>query len=367
MTGTNLPIFIMPAAGMDDYVFHYANSLVKTHNDVFILIKDKTLQRFKKFIDPRVEIITIKNLRTRDLFSPFAYFSIASLSRKIINSGCKIFHIQNVGIWELILVLLLKGKVKIVTTIHDPLTHITSSFTLYNFIEFITKYTIKNSDGIVVHSYKHEIAIEKLFNFKTDKIHVHKMGAHDYYKNFENKIDKKKCILFFGEIRPNKGCDILIDAFLAIKDKIPGWTLTIAGRGYYWKSISKKVEGESSINPIIKYINDDEVADLFNSSEIVCTPYLNGSQSGIASLAGVFGLPLISFKFGNMEEILTDKKDVIFTDKNNVESLSSSLLELCNDNKKRIFLSKNITETCKKDWNWDSISEDVILFYKELL
>jgi glycosyltransferase involved in cell wall biosynthesis len=367
MSKTKLPIFIMPSAGMDDYVFHYANSLVKNHRDVSIIIQNKTLQRFKKFLDPRISVIITKNLRTRDLLSPLAYLSIFSLSRKIINSGCKVFHLQNVGIWELILVILLKRKVKIVTTIHDPLVHITSKFTIYNFIENITKYTIKISDGIVVHSIAHIAKIKKLSNFKNDKIHVHMMGAHDYYKNFENKIDRKKCILFFGEIRPNKGCDLLVDAFLAIKDKIPEWSLTIAGKGYYWESISNKVVGETSIKPIIKFINDDEVADLFNSSEIVCTPYLNGSQSGVASLAGVFGVPLVSFRFGNMEEILTDNKDVIFTDKNNVESLSASLLELCNDNEKRIFLSKNITKTCSEHWNWDSISKELILFYKRFL
>lgn len=368
MPNQNLNICIMPAAGMDDYVYHYANSLAEKNVSVHVIIDQKNLKRFKDFFNSKLNIIVFERFRLRNIFFLRSYKSIYELSKKILSTGSDIFHLQNVGLWELFLIYLLKRKTKIITTIHDPIKHHKSKINIYSVIESLTKLIIKNSDGIILHS---EPQKENIYNFaKIDKkyISVQQMGAHDFYKNFEKNIKKEKNILFFGEIRPNKGCDILIDAFLDIKDEIPDWNLVIAGRGYYWETIAKKVEGnEDRIKTMIRYINDNEVADIFNSSEIACTPYIKGTQSGIVSLAGVFGVALISFRFGNMEEILSDNKDVLFTNENTANSLSESIKFLCKNDQKRILLSKNILHTCQTEWSWDSITLNTILFYEKVI
>lgn len=88
-------------------------------------------------------------------------------------------------------------------------------------------------------------------------------------------------ILFFGSVNEYKGVNLLIEAFE--KSKLSDITkLVIAGKGLDYNIHSKNV---IRLN---RFVDDDEVASLFERACIVVYPYISATMSGVLSIAYYF-------------------------------------------------------------------------------
>ena len=113
------------------------------------------------------------------------------------------------------------------------------------------------------------------------------------------RLDTKR-LLFFGLARANKGLDIALDAF----SQLEGYELTIAGKSggsSYWESeIAPRVENllarSKRISVDDRFIDDQELPDLFNRHSCVLLPYTRAfqSQSGILFLALGARVPVVA-------------------------------------------------------------------------
>ncbi len=96
-------------------------------------------------------------------------------------------------------------------------------------------------------------------------------------------------ILFFGNVQLYKGVHMLYDVYLSHPElrRIP---LVIAGSGdIYFKRSAE----EQNVIFINRFIDDNEVADLFNRAAVVVYPYISATQSGVTSIASYFGKPMV--------------------------------------------------------------------------
>ena len=108
----------------------------------------------------------------------------------------------------------------------------------------------------------------------TEKIAYGKMGVKEL-----NEI--QHYILFFGNVDVYKGVDLLVKAFTksGIKEKCK---LVIAGRGYL------KIQSNDNIVRIDRFIEDEELGELFKNARFVVYPYRSVTMSGVLSLAFYF-------------------------------------------------------------------------------
>ncbi|GAP18821.1 glycosyltransferase family 4 protein [Levilinea saccharolytica] len=119
--------------------------------------------------------------------------------------------------------------------------------------------------------------------------------------------DTSLTFAFFGGVRPNKGVDILIQAFLKLKND--NYRLVIAGDIFppeaYAQSLQDMAAGDERIKLYLKPIPDDEIQVYINASDIIVLPFAKILTSGTANLAMSFARPVIVPRMGCLPELVT--------------------------------------------------------------
>lgn len=89
--------------------------------------------------------------------------------------------------------------------------------------------------------------------------------------------------LFLGHLRPEKGLDVLLDAWPRFHAECPDAELVIAGnvpRGCSYDF--RAVEG-CNVRLLLRYVSDEEYVGLIKRSDCVVLPYRRGTNSGVTS------------------------------------------------------------------------------------
>jgi glycosyltransferase involved in cell wall biosynthesis len=89
--------------------------------------------------------------------------------------------------------------------------------------------------------------------------------------------------LFLGHLRPEKGLDVLLAAWLRFHATHPNAELVIAGnlpRGslYDFKAIEQR-----NVRLVLRFVSDEEYVGLIEQSDCVVLPYRRGTNSGVTS------------------------------------------------------------------------------------
>ena len=161
-------------------------------------------------------------------------------------------------------------------------------------------------------------------------------------------IDVNKYILFFGSVNKYKGVDILVKAFLSIKNKYDT-KLVIAGRG--------TINNYKSNNDIIwinRFIDDVELRYLFEKSLFVVYPYLSATMSGVLSIAYYFRKRMLLSDIPFFLDYASD--DVVYFKSGDTNDLSLKIKAILNnqietpkgDNYKKFYGESSLIESYKK-------------------
>jgi len=126
----------------------------------------------------------------------------------------------------------------------------------------------------------------------------------------------QNAILFFGNLGPYKGVELLVAAFQRILARNPNHRLIIAGkaRGGCEKYVAEIQEAINSysikeqVQLRIEYIPDKEVEVYFKAADVLVLPYKHIFQSGILFLAYSFGLPVVATDVGSFREDIIEGK-----------------------------------------------------------
>ena len=163
----------------------------------------------------------------------------------------------------------------------------------------------------------------------------------------ENKLEKKKIILFIGNIKKHKGLNILLDAFLQCKNEGLDYELIIVGSRNNFRSGDKKtskrldcLEGKGV--SFTGFINDEEKWKLLSQSALLVQPslyegfgyppleaMLSGTQALISDISvfkEVFSdFPVIFFQSGDCLSLHDKLMEILFNKKPQNLHLDDSL------------------------------------------
>jgi len=118
----------------------------------------------------------------------------------------------------------------------------------------------------------------------------------------ELEIDANNVLLFFGELRNEKGIDVLLSAIEQYRG--PEASLVIAGRPKdIDPAVLKSVDSPKiSVEPILRYIPSDDVSMYFSATDAVVLPYRRSfgrfRTSGVFQKACGYGCPVVVSDFG---------------------------------------------------------------------
>ncbi|TAN59006.1 MAG: glycosyltransferase [Rhodospirillales bacterium] len=102
-------------------------------------------------------------------------------------------------------------------------------------------------------------------------------------------------LLYFGHGSPRKGLDQLLAAFEEMEPN-PAYHLVIAGEGVMRGIVDDALVSAARhvrITVVGRYIQADEVADLFLNSDLMIMPYAKQCKSPLTDLAAAFRLPVL--------------------------------------------------------------------------
>lgn len=252
----------------------------------------------------------------------------------------------------------LKGKVRIINTIHDVIPHDEKQNAMARFWgHLIHKYNIKIADDIILLSDFCTNILKR--NYCKDKICVIPHANFSFYKNKSTQNTSLNFrIGIIGRIEPYKGVELLIDAFRLVNHT--NVKLTIAGSGDIDLPQRKYIEEDERITRINKWLEDDEIEQIIQSFDMLVLPYLNASQSGIIPLAFALGKPVIVTDVGALrEQVPSGTGVVVDVDK----AAIANAIDDYYDNPSRIIEDgKRAQAYAVNDLSWDK-SADLLINY----
>lgn len=170
----------------------------------------------------------------------------------------------------------------------------------------LTSWQLSAADRFVTHNVALAQELEARFPNKPTAVFPH--PTFDDVPAAHGRLPRRSSLelLFFGLVRPYKGLDVLLDAMsLVTRDDI---SLTIAGE--FWqdqKAAQTKVNdlgADCSVELLARYVDDNEMAELFERADAVVLPYRSVSGSGVVSLAFHYRKPIIASDLPGFSEIL---------------------------------------------------------------
>ena len=123
-------------------------------------------------------------------------------------------------------------------------------------------------------------------------------------------------ILFFGNIRPYKGLDVLLQAFRRVLDQGQEATLVIAGQPWDdfapYRRLIEQSALDGHVRTWLEYVPEERVEAFFAAADLAVFPYTHfDSQSGAATLALSFGVPILVSDVGALPELVDDPRAVV--------------------------------------------------------
>ncbi len=146
---------------------------------------------------------------------------------------------------------------------------------------------------------------------------------------FRNISEKRKVVLFFGNIEPRKGLLPLIQAFAILRKKIPDAFLLIVGKPF--EEISRYISEIDRLG--IKehvlfsgeYLPLKEIPGLFRSSDLVVLPYVEAWNSALIATAYAYGKPVVASNIGGFHEVVHDGKTGLLVPPGDVDALADGI------------------------------------------
>lgn len=265
-----------------------------------------------------------------------------------------------------------KQKIRIVGTVHDVLSK-DANILKKSLVSRIYNLT----DHLVVHSNFGKRELTTLYGINPKKI---KVIPHGHYLNERSKIPKvdaksrlgivenTKIILFFGNIRRNKGLDWLIKAMPYVVRNISNVQLLVVGRPQdvdfsEYKQLAKRLKVEQYLMSKTTFIPENEVGLYFSAADIVALPYIEITQSGVLLHALTYGKPVVASSVGGIPEWIEDGENGLLVPPMDPEQLGKAIYRIFTDEKLFVSLGRSAYESIVQRGNWDKIAQSFLDIY----
>jgi D-inositol-3-phosphate glycosyltransferase len=241
----------------------------------------------------------------------------------------RVFHVlwnnkfQSLDRTLLMLYYKLLGK-KAVLTVHNVnIRKRDSRDTVFNRLTLRIQYRL--ADHLFVHTEKMKLDLAAEFGVQESCITVIPFGINNSVPNThltpeeaKQRLgigERKKTILFFGNIAPYKGLEYLIMAFQQLRSPSNDYHLVIVGRPKdseeYWAALEQTIRDDVEMGRILlraEYVPDDETEVYFKAADVLVLPYRYIYQSGVLFLGHSFGLPVLAADVGSLRDDIVEGK-----------------------------------------------------------
>lgn len=251
----------------------------------------------------------------------------AALADELNRNGTEVLFVQHeFGIYggpsgAYLINLLERVRMPIITTLHTVLE------TPNDEQRRVMQDLIRLSSTLVTMARKGSEILQTIYGVPPGQIAVIPHGAPSRplrdtaeFKDLLNLSDRKT-LTTFGLLSPNKGVETVIAALPAIREACPEVMYLVIGATHphllrdegekyrdSLKAMAADLGVEGNIRFINRFINDNDLIDILQASDVYVTPYLTETQitSGTLSYALALGRPIVSTPYWHAKEVLAN-------------------------------------------------------------
>lgn len=268
----------------------------------------------------------------------------------------------------------LSPKTKLVLTIHNIYPH-------NMYLKAQKKYNIRFRracalfDAFIVHTNMSKEEVIREFGLIPDSVNV---CCHGVFEPNSIKINTtrrkggKLHILQFGGQSYYKGTDLLVDAVCGLdkRHKAKIETHIVGGISSYFLEELKAKDKQSIIKWKPYFLDDDELYQEINESDIIVLPYRAISQSGVLLLSIFFGKLIICSDLPSFKETMRGQEgdsldDSLFFKSEDADSLKKLLTRYINKNINEKDVQDRV-QHLKKLYSWTNAAKSTLDVYNKL-
>lgn len=361
-------IFIEPAGagGISHCTYALARALGQRGTHCEILTGKRWLDR------PLPETVRVHRVFNGKQTNPFRLWFECFRLRKsadIVHWQCATYPRLMLGLMKIIPL----KRAPWIYTVHNVLPHEAGE-------SFISLYerTYRRMQGLIFHTnYSLHTFQQRFSNIQTPDA-VIPLGEYSFLLESNRepfhepaKIMDRPVILFFGNIRPYKGLDLLVQAFAEVRKKIPAARLLIAGQAMGSFASCEKLIGELNLHSCVDircgYIPDAEIPALLNSAAVAALPYRDIDQSAALMLMYAHGVAIVATRVGGIPEVIRDGETGILVSPNDSIALADSITNLLQNRQLARRLSANARADARDRFSWDRIADQTLSFYRQIM
>ena len=317
--------------GMRPYACTIIHSMWNDRSHAIVVIKDEKYKKDFADLDPaRVHFIHYPTRKLKKLW--FRFFPNQLI--KSIFKLLKEFDIEVV--YSLTGELVLNTSIKkiqkhapLLYTVHDAIPHETKLpfFTLIKERLIVTwpqQALLKKTPIKITNSKAQLRFIEQ--NFSGSIVHYAPFPSlvNTDIANGKVLVPETKAIsnyiLFFGRIDAYKGVDLLYKCYCS-HPELQNMDLVFVGPGNYYFPVTFT----KNVVVINRFLDDNELANLFGKAAVVVYPYISATQSGVISIASFFKRPIVLSNVDYFKEVADGYPGTTFFKNGDIDDMAKAI------------------------------------------
>lgn len=177
---------------------------------------------------------------------------------------------------------------------------------------------------------------------------------------------REKMVLAVGRLHPEKGFDLLLDAWLMVVRQSPDWRLRIVGEGAEMENLQHKIDSLSLNASVVLAGRVENMQNEYERSSLLAVSSRHEGLPMSIIEAEWFGLPCVSFDCPNgPSELLADGRGVLVAN-GDVKALAAALVEQMNNAPQRESMAQRAFEYAHHRFAPDAIMNQWIQVIKEV-
>jgi len=177
-----------------------------------------------------------------------------------------------------------------------------------------------------------------------DHRRFHPLPYHQARKTLQ--LDHSRIILYVGNLKREKGCLDLLDAFINLASRHPALKLYVAGTGSMRKIMEQRSAQAKLEDRVVLLgkVDHTTLNQWYNAADVVCLPSFNEGVPNVLLEAMACGTPVVATRVGGIPEVVTDDTGI--------------LLERGNS----LALQQGLIASLERNWNTESIHRHALKF-----
>ena len=231
-----------------------------------------------------------------------------------------------------------------------------------------------DTDRIIVHSDQQRAAFARRLRRSTG-IEVIPHGVYEFFTEYDHRErpEEPHTLLFFGNVFPGKGLDVLAEAVGIVSHEMPDVRLIIAGDGRLSTRTERLIDADEERFEVHNYfVPNEKVGELFQRAALVVLPYRSAQgdgtkgHSGALSTAHSFGKPVVTTRTGDFPAQVERTGSGLVVPQEDPDALAAAIVELLADDERRRGMADNSRKQAER-LSWESIAERHIEVYEDAI